>query len=181
MINLCMYIKNIFQKLHVCIETSFIIDVGAIIPGNKKFINKKNMLDKILQSLMYTVITFCMGYSIFTNFIFWSSVNKNIISAIMYATIFDVASIVLCLMTYKYDTLEFKQEYLDEINLTSDEKTVEKNDNSDDTIFLNNLKRGELEDSKERLKKLQNNEDVIDENEINDISEFSSKMGLQKV
>lgn len=138
---------------------------------NKKFINRKQTLDKILQTLMYTVITFCMGYSIFTNYVFWSSVNPNIVSALMYATIFDISSIVLCLMVYKYDCLEFKEEYLNEINFTETKNETEKESYPTGNVFINNLKRGELEDSKERLKEIQN---MIpdDEDDIEEIDEY---------
>lgn len=148
---------------------------------NKKFINRKQTLDKILQTLMYTVITFCMGYSIFTNYVFWSSVNPNIVSALMYATIFDISSIVLCLMVYKYDCLEFKEEYLNEINLTGN-----KNEDFDGRYYRGNLaeeneKRNDADRLKEVTEKTKKIREALGEDESQNVLEIVEKKPLQKV
>lgn len=156
------------------------ITISNLATLNKKFINRKQRLDKILQNLMYTVIIFCMSYSIFTNFIFWSSVNKNMVSAVMYASIFDISAVVLCLMVYKYDSLEFKQEYLDDVN------NLENKNESDNDYFRGNLteenrKRNdadELEVIGEKTKKLR---EALEENDENEVIEFEEKRGLTKL
>lgn len=115
--------------IFACILTSYLLN--SITKFYNKFYEKKKLLDNILLIAMLIEIVGYTSYSIFTNFDFWNKYFKGI-ALLLFSAIYDLISVCMALLSYKYNSLDYNKNHKKEINMP-----FENNEENDEKIKNN--------------------------------------------
>lgn len=133
---------------------------------NNKVINKyvstltefynKDVMSKILIGGMTLVSCMVVAYSIYTNYLFWGSVQKSIVATVIYSCIFDVASVVMALLANTYGSLNFSKKYVEGMEEKVKSKSKSMNEEEEIKEVKDESKKVKTEGKKEEGEKVTN-------------------------
>lgn len=135
-----------------------------------------DILSKSIICGMCLVSGVVISYSIYTNYLFWDSVQKSIVATVLYSCVFDITSVVLGLMSNQYRNLNFNKKTIENMqhNVKRDCKTDE------EKINVKNVSNTVIESDCYTLKKCNNDNDSITNANIEKKEMYNKIMNIEQ-